>query len=116
MSRPRLIQARRDAQLSRAWTRLCRGLPQRSGICGRIRRGVEGAGVPYMCRLTSQGANKDSGFLYPQPNGEVEDKVLLMKYHGTSPSSGMECCCAETCCEERRKYSAGRSWGRTKSR
>ncbi|KAG2819938.1 hypothetical protein PC116_g9801 [Phytophthora cactorum] len=75
MSRPRLIQARRDAQLSRAWTRLCRGLPQRSGICGRIRRGVEGAGVPYMCRLTSQGANKDSGFLYPQPNGEVEDKA-----------------------------------------
>ncbi|ETL88724.1 hypothetical protein L917_12224 [Phytophthora nicotianae] len=42
------------------------------------------AGVPYMGLLTSQGANKDSWFLYPQTKGEVEDKVQQMKFQRTS--------------------------------
>ncbi|KAE9096860.1 hypothetical protein PF010_g16176 [Phytophthora fragariae] len=42
------------------------------------------AGVPYMGLLTSQGANKDSWFLYPQTKGEVEDKVQQLKFARTS--------------------------------
>ncbi|KAG7391256.1 Oxidoreductase htatip2 [Phytophthora boehmeriae] len=38
------------------------------------------AGVGYMGLLTSQGANKDSWFLYPQTKGEVEDKVQQLKF------------------------------------
>ncbi|CEG49304.1 oxidoreductase htatip2-like protein [Plasmopara halstedii] len=42
------------------------------------------ANVPYFGLVTSQGANKDSWFLYPQTKGEVEDKVLQMKFQRTS--------------------------------
>lgn len=42
------------------------------------------ANVPYIGLLTSQGANKDSWFLYPQTKGEVEDKVLQMNFQRTS--------------------------------
>ncbi|CAI5723587.1 unnamed protein product [Hyaloperonospora brassicae] len=38
------------------------------------------AGVPYFGLLTSQGANKDSWFLYPQTKGEVEDKVQQLQF------------------------------------
>ncbi|KAK1930432.1 Oxidoreductase HTATIP2 [Phytophthora citrophthora] len=44
----------------------------------------EAAGVPYMGLLTSQGANKDSWFLYPQTKGEVEEKVQQMLFERTS--------------------------------
>eukprot|EP00644_Phytophthora_capsici_P008138 jgi/Phyca11/20229/fgenesh1_pg.PHYCAscaffold_60_\ len=42
------------------------------------------AKVPYMGLLTSQGANKDSWFLYPQTKGEVEEKVQQMQFERTS--------------------------------
>ncbi|OWZ13722.1 Oxidoreductase [Phytophthora megakarya] len=42
------------------------------------------AGVSYLGLLTSQGANKDSWFLYPQTKGEVEDKVQHLQFHRTS--------------------------------
>ena len=38
------------------------------------------AGVSYFGLLTSQGANKDSWFLYPQTKGQVEDKVQQLKF------------------------------------
>ncbi|KAF4317188.1 hypothetical protein BBO99_00008744 [Phytophthora kernoviae] len=42
------------------------------------------AGVGYIGLLTSQGANKDSWFLYPQTKGEVEDKVQQLQFPRTS--------------------------------
>lgn len=42
------------------------------------------AEVPYMGLLTSQGANKNSWFLYPQTKGEVEDKVQQLQFARTS--------------------------------
>ncbi|CAH0482103.1 unnamed protein product [Peronospora belbahrii] len=42
------------------------------------------AGVPYFGLLTSQGANKDSWFLYPQTKGEVEDKVQQLRFERMS--------------------------------
>ena len=38
------------------------------------------ARAPYFGLLTSQGANKDSWFLYPQTKGEVEDKVQQLQF------------------------------------
>ncbi|KAI9917635.1 hypothetical protein PsorP6_012304 [Peronosclerospora sorghi] len=42
------------------------------------------AGVPYFGLLTSQGANKDSWFLYPQTKGEVEENVQQLGFQRTS--------------------------------
>uniref|UniRef100_A0AAV1UWL2 NAD(P)-binding domain-containing protein n=1 Tax=Peronospora matthiolae TaxID=2874970 RepID=A0AAV1UWL2_9STRA len=45
---------------------------------------AKAAGVPYIGLLTSQGANKDSWFLYPQTKGEVEDRVQQLQFDRTS--------------------------------
>ncbi|KAI9916593.1 hypothetical protein PsorP6_018209 [Peronosclerospora sorghi] len=42
------------------------------------------ASVPYFGLLTSQGADKDSWFLYPQTKGEVEAKVQQLGFQRTS--------------------------------
>ncbi|KAF1786134.1 NAD(P)-binding domain [Phytophthora cactorum] len=69
--------------------------PQRRWLCEAFRKVdleyvtkfaevSKAVGVPYLGLLTSQGANKDSWFLYPQTKGEVEDKVQQMKFQRTS--------------------------------